>query len=417
MSVPICRSCSYVLKQKKLLTRAILVNHSQILELQSTLCNTQSQSNFARYFLRQGSFVSSKAINSANRRSAKISPASTIEDSLRNDVKAITADVEEAVNAIEQSERIPSEKECLDALRKYETAAKKIAIISEQADAQPNISRSTSVNASPAKSKIKALSSCQGTSQVATRLSELSYNLLCHSTVLISPSMLKIYVRTQCLLQQPHPFPTIFDLYARKPAPVRNTNPIQYKDVNPKKMSRAIPSQLAKMALETAFEVKDMQLSLDIVATTYRTFAFRRLKILRRASPIIIAMGLSPAALYIIATKIAAYQNTMDESLATAIAFTGMMAYLFTTSSLGLIAIGTSNDQMMRVSWIEGTPLRHRWMREDERAAVERIAMAFGFKEKSRWGEEEGECWKLLKEWAGTRQMIVDRVSLMEGME
>jgi hypothetical protein len=42
---------------------------------------------------------------------------------------------------------------------------------------------------------------------------------------------------------------------------------------------------------------------------------------------------------------------------------------------------------------------------------------AWGFKEESRRGEEEGAEWEELKAWVGRRGMVVDRVELMEGME
>lgn len=56
-------------------------------------------------------------------------------------------------------------------------------------------------------------------------------------------------------------------------------------------------------------------------------------------------------------------------------------------------------------------------MREDERAMVDRIAIAWGFKDKKKRGEEEGEEWEWLREWAGRRAMILDAAELMEGME
>lgn len=81
------------------------------------------------------------------------------------------------------------------------------------------------------------------------------------------------------------------------------------------------------------------------------------------------------------------------------------------------MALTTSNDQMERVTWATGMPLWERWVREEERAAVDRVVLNWGFRERWRWGEEEGVEWEGLKDWAGLRGMVVDRVGLMEGME
>lgn len=72
---------------------------------------------------------------------------------------------------------------------------------------------------------------------------------------------------------------------------------------------------------------------------------------------------------------------------------------------------------MERITWVLGTPLYQRWLREEERAATEKVAKHWGHRERWRWGEEEGNEWRLLKRWAGVRGMVVDRVGLMEGME
>ena len=107
----------------------------------------------------------------------------------------------------------------------------------------------------------------------------------------------------------------------------------------------------------------------------------------------------------------------LDPEVARNLTFAGVLTYLGATSTLGYIAVTTSNDQMRRVTWIDGTPLHERWIREDERALLDQVALRWGFQEKSRWGEEEGQDWDALREWIGVRGMILDRVSLMEGME
>ena len=48
---------------------------------------------------------------------------------------------------------------------------------------------------------------------------------------------------------------------------------------------------------------------------------------------------------------------------------------------------------------------------------LDRVACIWGFNQNSRRGEEEGPDWEALREWIGLRGMILDKVSLMEGME
>ena len=72
---------------------------------------------------------------------------------------------------------------------------------------------------------------------------------------------------------------------------------------------------------------------------------------------------------------------------------------------------------MDRVTWARGVPLWERWVREEERAALDRVAGKWGFAARERRGEEEGEEWEVLREECGVRGMCLDRVELMEGME
>lgn len=107
----------------------------------------------------------------------------------------------------------------------------------------------------------------------------------------------------------------------------------------------------------------------------------------------------------------------MDPATATNIAMAGILTYMSAVGMVGYVALTTANDQMVRVTWATGLPLWERWVREEERAAVDKIAQAWGFKSMDRWGEEEGVEWAGLKEWIGMRGMVLDRVELMEGME
>lgn len=103
--------------------------------------------------------------------------------------------------------------------------------------------------------------------------------------------------------------------------------------------------------------------------------------------------------------------------MATQVAMAGILTYTTAVATVGYVALTTANDQMVRVTWATGLPLWERWMREEERNAMDKIAQAWGFKNRDKWGEEEGDEWDLLKEWTGVRGMIVDRVELMDGME
>ena len=352
----------------------------------------------------------SHLVSEKTKKSAQTAQASTHVQREPIDNEAVLLDFTKLVNGILRSEKIPSEENCLKVLRKYNSAAKQIL-------AAAGIQLTSDDPAPNSDAILNAIKSNGEVSNTIDRTALLALNFLKHPPVFITPTMLDSYVRTQSLLQHPYPFPEAFDLYAYKDTPVPDSRPVRYRKPNPSKVSAAIPIPLANMAVDTAIRCKDMQLSLDIITASFRTVASRRSKVLLRASPLIIGLGLTPLGAYIIASKFAKYQITVEYEAAMGAIFACIMAYVVTTSSLGLIAIATYNDQMERVTWQDGTPLRHRWLREEERAAVDRIALGFGYKDKLRRGEETGKDWEMLKEWAGMKSMIVDRVSLMEGME
>jgi hypothetical protein len=156
---------------------------------------------------------------------------------------------------------------------------------------------------------------------------------------------------------------------------------------------------------------------MEIVESTYATKAFRRNKFARKCLIPATGLAVAPIAAYAIASQLSMYQSTMDPATATNIAFAGILAYVGFTATIGVVAVTTANDQMDRVTWSQGTPLRERWIREEERAAIDRIAGAWGFRETWRRGEEEGAEWDALREWIGRKGMILDRTELMEGME
>ena len=128
-------------------------------------------------------------------------------------------------------------------------------------------------------------------------------------------------------------------------------------------------------------------------------------------------LALAPLAAYSVASIFGAWQPMLDQQQATWMAFAGIMTYISAVSMTGYVAITTANDQMDRVTWAQGVPLWERWVREDERAAVDRVAGAWGFKSLEKRGEEEGVDWEDLREWVGRRGMVLDKVELMDGME
>jgi hypothetical protein len=316
------------------------------------------------------------------------------------------------VEAILNSTTIPSEEETLAALQACEAAAHLLV------EPQPAGSEAPNPTGTPA-SAILTLNPPTSTSNTAqiNRLSNLAYALLNHPPVFITPAILSTYTTTQSLLARPSTLPEAFTLYASKPVPKPSTSPIIYRSQSLSAAAAAVPPETAATALSAAILSKNLPLALGVIDTTYRAPAFRRNKILRRAMPPMIGAALAPFAVYTLASQLAAYQQTMDPATATGMAFAGILTYVGATATIGVVAVTTANDQMDRVTWAMGMPLRERWLREEERAAVDRVAGAWGFKESWKRGEEEGEDWEMLREWVGERGMILDKVELMEGME
>lgn len=249
------------------------------------------------------------------------------------------------------------------------------------------------------------------------KISETAYKIITDPKVFITPMVLSTYVLTQSILGRPESFPQIFDLYASKPIPRPNTSPIKYKDSSPNGAASSIPLVLAHTALTAAIERKNLALALSVIDTSVCTKAFQRNKLFRKAILPFSALALTPAAAYVLAQQLAQYQTSMDTQMATNMVFTGIVAYIGFTATIGVIAVTTANDQMDRITWAKGTPLRDRWLREDERALVDRVAGAWGFQHTAMRGEEEGAEWEALREWAGLRGMVLDAPELMEGME
>ncbi|ETS87356.1 hypothetical protein PFICI_01184 [Pestalotiopsis fici W106-1] len=253
--------------------------------------------------------------------------------------------------------------------------------------------------------------------QMIDRISEAAYVTLAHPTVLITPSLLEQYVKVQATLGRPETLPRVFQLYASKPRPQEVSGSIKYSKQNPNQASKAIDTDVADMALDTAIEAKNLDAAVGIIENTYTTTAFIRSKVLRKSTLPLATFAATPLAAYAVARNFSIFQDAMDTAQATNVAFAGILAYVGFTATIGVVAATTANDQMKRVTWAPGVPLRSRWVREEERAALDRIACAWGFAEPWRQGEEEGPEWDVLREYIGQKGMVLDRTELMEGME
>jgi hypothetical protein len=253
--------------------------------------------------------------------------------------------------------------------------------------------------------------------EAVNRISYSAYTIITHPNVEMTPESLETYVQIQSQLGRPESLPSVLELYASKPKPVLKHGQIQYVEQNLNAASRAIEEGVAATALQTAIDAKNLDASLGIVEAAYTVPAFKRQKLIRHGTAPAIGLATLPFGIFGLSTAYAAYwQNTMDMSTATGLGVAGISGYFFVVGSLGIIAKLSNKDQMRRVTWAPGTPLRYRWLRENERAALDKVACAWGFQEPWRHGEETGPEWEGLKEYMGYRQMLLDRVEFMEGM-
>ncbi|KAK8083493.1 hypothetical protein PG996_002274 [Apiospora saccharicola] len=233
--------------------------------------------------------------------------------------------------------------------------------------------------------------------QMINKISDTAYATIAHPAVFITPSLLRQYVEVQAVLGKPETLPKVFQLYVSKPVPSEASGSVSYAQQNPSKAANAIDSEVIETALDTAVEARNLDAAVG-------------------PSPMY-CPGRDPLAAYGLATNFSVFQSAMDPAMATKVAFTGILAYVGFTASIGIVAMATANDQMKRVTWAPGIPLRMRWVREEERAALDKVACAWGFEEKWRQGEEEGAEWESLREYIGQKGMVLDRTELMEGME
>lgn len=336
-------------------------------------------------------------------------------------------EVEQKASAIRKADAVPANETVNQLLAECERIAQSL-VLSEQEPFDGTLPKS----GNNAISSLLDMEEKKGTSaqaanaakgfsipdpRLADAISRIATDIVKDEKVFINEEALEIYTKTQTILRRAEHFPEVFHLYANKPVPEENSAPPKYHKASPKHVNSAIPAELANMALDVAISQKNLSLVLAIIDNTFCAPAFHRAKVVRKAGIPLGGLAVAPMACYALASWASTFQNTMDPSTATGIAFAASLAYVGGTSSIGILAITTANDQMERVTWLPGIPLRHRWLREEERAAMDKVAVAWGFKDPYMRGEEVGEEWESLREFIGMRGMILDKTELMEGME
>lgn len=337
----------------------------------------------------------------------------------QQDLLDYNASVQKLAKTILDHSAVPTEEDVVELLETYNAMARTLV------DTKDTPQKRTTTQ--PEKTATSALLSnldTHSTSSITTSrlmhaLTTKAFDVLIHAPVFITPRILQLYVDLQCLLKRPESFPAVFTLYREKPVPRPSSNDgvITYDNTNPDKPAAAVQPAVADMAIDAAIASRDLSLALATIEATYCTKAYKRSKFLRSALFPLTGFLLTPPAAYTLATRYSDYQNTMDPAMATNIAMAAMMTYSVCVGSIGYVALTTANDQMVRVTWAPGVPLWERWVREEERAALDKLSQAWGFTSTEKWGEEEGEEWDYLKEFCGLKGMMLDRVELMDGME
>ncbi|KAF3932186.1 hypothetical protein ABW20_dc0109042 [Dactylellina cionopaga] len=246
-------------------------------------------------------------------------------------------------------------------------------------------------------------------------LMDMAYHIMIHPYVFISPKVLSEYVKLASILKDPSTLPSVFKLYANKDVLYDASKPA--KKQRPNAAKNAIEYKTAKEALQVAISAKNMPLALDIIDNSVSTSAWCRQKLWTKFVPFTAAAGAIPIVIWKFADWLAQFQEQWLHEKAMAYAFIGFMTYYICTGSLGMIALLTWNDHMIRVNWIPGVFMRERWFMEEQRALADRVAMAWGYQEPHKRGLETGWEWEMLRHWAGVRGMIIDSSEMVEGRE
>ncbi|OIW34491.1 hypothetical protein CONLIGDRAFT_6799 [Coniochaeta ligniaria NRRL 30616] len=345
------------------------------------------------------------------------------------DPASLAALVDRVTSAFLAQQGIPSEKTTYDALRAVGQIdvdaldeTEPLSELRSDADGHSETTNLLDLDGKKQKKKTRAPApapaarSPLGKQELVRKISDAAYTIVTHPTVVLTPRILDEYVKIQARLGKPQTLTEIFSLYRLKPLPRNVGGTIRFDNRNPDKVQNAVPARIADRALDAAIAAKDLDSAVGIIANTYAAQPFLRSKLLNKAVLPGMALGLVPAVAYGLASSMSLLQDSMDQSSATGIAFAAILAYVAFTGTIGVVVITTSNDQMRRVTWLPGLPLRQRWLREEERAALDKVACAFGFQEQHRYGEENGPEFQALRNYIFSRGMVLDAVELMEGM-
>lgn len=415
-SMRVCHECMSLLRQPKRASRlpfATSAGHRW--SGRSFVIAAQSRSPRDKTAARPASPQITRNASQKGARSSKASPPTQL-STVHQRIFELTSSVLKP-----EDHKLPSEQRLLYVLEQLDTLAKGLL------DTKSSGPASSAQNGKDGRTATSALLGSVNARQhpghlnkasLLSLISEKAEELLRNPTTFITPAILKSYVGLQTNLHQPSSLPDIFALYASKPAPkLSSDGGVAFTEVSPDKVNAAIDAKTANIALSSAIDAHNLPLCIDIIDTSFGTLAFRKSKGLRQALFPFAGLLLAPGAAYALSTAFGNFQNSMDPGLATGVAFAGIMTYVFTVTGLGYVVITTANDQMDRVTWARGVPLWERWVREEERAALDRVAGAWGFKD-ARWrGTEEGAEWVELREVIGRKGMALDKVELMEGME
>lgn len=370
-----------------------------------------------------------------------VQPTSAIEDQVSNTSASISTDtalthdskltvrqVQQEVLQILDSESVPEEAPILAILRNAQQLAD-VLVHTQLSRKQEAIQSTSEAKAEENDSSFfSGLSDADDTALPAASLSDSErrslalalakslYILLEDPKVYISDSILTLYVEILTSLRLPQYLPKIFHLYATKPIPKPNSNPIKYTQPYASAPKYAIPLRLADMAIESAISIRDMPLAVAMIDTTVATPQFKTAKFIRKAAlPLTLASSVVPLA-WTLSSQAANWQITWEPETFFWMCIAGSTAYLGTMGTLLYITVTTWNDHHKRVRWVPGTPMGRRWFREEERYYFDRIALTWGFQDENRHGEETGEEWEALREMLGLRWFELDRSSLLPGM-
>ncbi|KAF1915279.1 hypothetical protein BDU57DRAFT_518172 [Ampelomyces quisqualis] len=342
-------------------------------------------------------------------------------------LKALLADVEAQIKAIYNSPKVEPEGAILRVLDELADVTRQAIAIRSQ---EPHRAKTTiwqssagailsglggEANPKPTTSTSQAPLGLSALPPPAY-LSKLAQDFIKHEKVFLSANVLGLYIHLQRLLSRPRTIPEALYLYANKPIPEEGSSPPKLIQPSPKSAKQVIPADLADDALTAAIEAKDLTLALTVVDHTYCAPAWRRHRMITKLGLPSVLLALTPLAIYRLAEEASVYSNLIDPWTFKVSAFLGIGTYVACTCTLGFVALTTHNDHHDRVVWRPGVPLLDRYMREAERAALDRIACAWGFKEEWRRGDEDSEDWEGLRQWILLRGMVLDKSDLMPGM-